>query len=68
VGGQTLSVATLVRRSRWAPRAHQKPRPRPISRQQKKLVKQARALMERWAVQWPDGTKVEYLDRFIIIF
>jgi hypothetical protein len=61
-------VAALVRRSRWNPRAHRKPRPRPVSRQQKKLVKQARALMERWEVQWPDGTKVEYLDRFIIIF
>jgi hypothetical protein len=59
-----------MRRSRWAPRAHQKPRPRRVSRQQKWLVKQVKQLMDRYRIELRDGTNViiEYTDETVIIF
>ncbi len=57
-----------MRRSRWNPRAHQRPRLRPISRRQKWLVKRAKLLMDRYAIEWGDGMVVEYIDETVIIF
>lgn len=57
-----------MRRSRWTPRAHQRPRSRSVSRRQKWLVKRAKLLLDRYSLRWGDGVVIEYLDEVVIIF